>query len=279
MKQFVVAVLLFASIPFGLFAQIDFYYSSEAPDGEKEYFSIRKERVIIKTKSETGAKTLSKQSVFRLAENFDSNMVIAEIDTLKTTLNNLRQMPDIADAAYALEYADGTLHMPTDEIFVKFNEGYSPERVLESVGLGKSIEAIELFNPNHNIYLITLNVKLGEILQVCRTLFESGLCEFAEPSFITKVKPCNLYYSHWQWGLNNTGQDNGTAGVDIRAELAWGITRGAGIKVAVIDTGVDLTHPDLQDNLLPGYDATGDGTNGEAIEIYLYKINNKKPQL
>ena len=34
------------------------------------------------------------------------------------------------------------------------------------------------------------------------------------------------------------------------------MTEGEGIKVAVLDEGVELTHPDLLENLLPGYDVT-----------------------
>ena len=33
---------------------------------------------------------------------------------------------------------------------------------------------------------------------------------------------------------------------------AWQHTRGEGVKIAVLDTGCDLEHPDLADNLLPG---------------------------
>ncbi len=63
--------------------------------------------------------------------------------------------------------------------------------------------------------------------------------------------------------MNNTGGlYNGNTGSDIHINPAWNITSGAGIKVAVIDMGVDLTHPDLVNNLLPGYDALGQGTNG-----------------
>lgn len=72
----------------------------------------------------------------------------------------------------------------------------------------------------------------------------------------------NEFYAN-QWGLNNTGQNGGTAGIDINAPEAWTLTRGCNdIRVAVIDQGVDLDHPDLAANLFPGFDATDGGDGG-----------------
>lgn len=52
------------------------------------------------------------------------------------------------------------------------------------------------------------------------------------------------------WGLHNTGQTGGLSGADIDAPEAWTYTTGsAEVTVAVIDTGVDYTHPDLAANM------------------------------
>jgi thermitase len=57
-----------------------------------------------------------------------------------------------------------------------------------------------------------------------------------------------LFYR--QWGLFNHGQDGGKSGADISAMQAWAVTRGSDqVVVAVLDSGVDYTHPDLAGNI------------------------------
>ncbi|MCY1081056.1 S8 family serine peptidase [Archangium lansingense] len=52
------------------------------------------------------------------------------------------------------------------------------------------------------------------------------------------------------WGLKNTGQDGGVAGADIGATQAWSLTTGSEeVVLAVIDSGLDYTHPDLAANV------------------------------
>lgn len=65
-----------------------------------------------------------------------------------------------------------------------------------------------------------------------------------------------------QYGLNNTGQDvNGTSGTpnaDINAPEAWNIHTGTdNIIIAVIDTGISLSHPDLAGKVVDGRNFNG----------------------
>ncbi|MBN9415164.1 MAG: S8 family serine peptidase [Candidatus Eremiobacteraeota bacterium] len=77
------------------------------------------------------------------------------------------------------------------------------------------------------------------------------------------------------WGLHNTGQNNGTAGVDIDALGAWQIHTGRHDApiIAVIDTGVDYNHPDLAANMwtntgeIPGNGIDDDG-NGVIDDVH-----------
>jgi thermitase len=53
-----------------------------------------------------------------------------------------------------------------------------------------------------------------------------------------------------QWQYNNTGQAGGTVNADINAFEAWHVTRGsASVPIAILDTGIDQNHEDLQSNI------------------------------
>ena len=91
--------------------------------------------------------------------------------------------------------------------------------------------------------------------------------------YYTLGTPPNDEFFPLQWGLHNTGQEiqdgvTGTAGADIRAVDAWQIHTGSRqVAVAVIDSGVDFTHPDLAANIWqnPGERISGSDDNGSGF--------------
>ncbi|MGH2750635.1 MAG: S8 family serine peptidase [Actinomycetota bacterium] len=59
------------------------------------------------------------------------------------------------------------------------------------------------------------------------------------------------YYEPYQWGPKQ-----------INAEEAWATSSGAGQVIAIVDTGVDLTHPDLRKKIVGGATFTGCAEDG-----------------
>lgn len=74
--------------------------------------------------------------------------------------------------------------------------------------------------------------------------------------------PRDPYYKK-MYNLNNTGQTGGTRDADIDAPQAWSITPGRhSTVVAVIDSGVDISHPDLRNNIWTNPGESGKDSRG-----------------
>ena len=109
---------------------------------------------------------------------------------------------------------------------------------------------------------LTMKLKLKDGADVDNTVASAkqfdAIVEFAEPDYIVSglksakqvlPMPNDPSFSS-QWALSNVGQSGGTAGADINARVGWQTTTGAKeTLVAIIDTGVDVNHPDLVHNL------------------------------
>jgi subtilisin family serine protease len=68
-----------------------------------------------------------------------------------------------------------------------------------------------------------------------------------------------------QWGLHNTGQNSGTIDADVDAPEFWDIIESAsGIVIAVLDSGLNSAHPDLQGIswIIPS-EVSGDGKDND----------------
>jgi subtilisin family serine protease len=144
-----------------------------------------------------------------------------------------------------------------DELTIQFRDGVDDDEALRTIAKLNS----EVLKRQRTRGYFTVTVPEGKgLFETLRAASKLPNVAFAEPSeagFDDALAhiPSDPHF-HRLWGLRNTGQTvngtAGTAGADIRATLAWEVNRGAAnVVVAVIDTGADLDHPDLADNLLP----------------------------
>jgi len=124
-------------------------------------------------------------------------------------------------------------------------------------------------------------VKLPDNLKVADALAKlGGKSEilYVEPNY--KIKLASTFPDDTRfdelWGMHNTGQTGGTADADIDAPEAWDIITDSNVIVAVLDTGIDYTHPDLAANMwineaelngTPGVD-DDDPCNGYIDDVY-----------
>ncbi len=123
-------------------------------------------------------------------------------------------------------------------------------------------------------FLIKLDGR-ASVEQAISSFKANRYIETAIPEYYayTTAVPNDTYYAY-NWGHNNTAQlpvyqsgshsgpGVGTIGFDSDAQLAWDQAQGYGsasIIIAIIDTGVDTSHPDLR--LVTGYDYGDNDSN------------------
>jgi hypothetical protein len=149
------------------------------------------------------------------------------------------------------------------------DRGYVPGQVLIRLVPGASIETIhdryrtrtiESIEPER-VYLIDLpsNVTVEEILPVLRGDSNiQAVSPNAEISIPEAQGRSTMSFS--DGGLYRSDYSDQNAVRRIRAREAWEMSRGGFVLVAVLDTGIDPSHPDLTARNAPGADVVdGDG--------------------
>lgn len=148
-------------------------------------------------------------------------------------------------------------------IMVKFRDNEAAAGVLRQHGLEQGPEI-----GGTGAHLI--RVPEGKELRLIDALSRNPAVEYAEPDHLVTAMTEDQYFPR-QYSLQNNGQSftntkgdivvaAGKADADVDAVEAWAVTIGSGIKVAVLDSGVDADHEDIASNVV----ARANFTNGES---------------
>ncbi|WP_173916840.1 S8 family peptidase [Halobacillus sp. Marseille-Q1614] len=129
-----------------------------------------------------------------------------------------------------------------DEVVVKFKEGKGKSAQASPV---KGLEAREV--PDKDAVDSEFKVfKVENVEKAVKALNKNPNIEYAEPNyeFSADWTPNDTYYSSAQYGPQLT-----------KTPAAWNTARGSSSQmIAIIDSGVDYNHPDLNDKTVRGYD-------------------------
>lgn len=180
-----------------------------------------------------------------------------------------RALPGVLSASPRL-WAPGPDPMYlTEEILVRWRDD-APAATRErlTAGMTRTASLAYATNPGE-VWRVAPG---ADPLAAANAIAGSGAAEFALPDFqlrrVTFGANDPLYPD--QWHLESVGQNGALPDADVDVEAAWSLTRGdPQLVVAVVDEGVELTHPDLA--LVQGVDVLDDDNDPQA-EDFLFGI-------
>ncbi|TMV44595.1 peptidase S8 [Paenibacillus mesophilus] len=200
---------------------------------------------------------------------------------------NLRIVPYPSDKRWKIESVDsktlqdvkvdypedneGTSHYHVNQIVVKFRNAPTEAQLAQ---IRSEIDATSMEKLGYTYVFESKSIEAKQLM----SYFQKWNVEFAEPHFLymtnEAVEPNDMLYAKYQWNLPA-----------IDTIPAWDVTRGSeDVIVAVIDTGVDINHPDLQGRTTGGInivsqkseplDDVGHGTHVAGVISAL--VNNRE---
>ncbi len=164
--------------------------------------------------------------------------------------DDLTKDGDIGSVYPSYQAVEGTERVGTSDVFYLKLKDVSGIEAMEMTAESKGVTVVKEVPYMPLWYILSIkDSDFASSIDASNYFYETGLFADVDPAFLlnyTTMSVNDPYYSD-QWGLKNLQNP----GYDINVEDAWAITKGAGVKVAVVDSGIDYTHADLDGNVYP----------------------------
>lgn len=218
---------------------------------------------------------------YRMDQNAEQEMrephpKVTSIGASIPRINYIEQVKDIRRGLEGKSHIQTLHHNPRDrshyvehEVVVRFSPRPEQKKIDALVA---SLDA--KIKRDFDKFLIIKSRSLTT-KQLMKKLAEHPDSVFAEPNYLLlpNRKPNDTYYTEYQWNLPLIGM-----------EKSWDISEGSSdVIVAVVDTGVDMDHPEFAGKLVEGYNVLEDNNkpqddNGHGTHVsgvIAAKTNNK----
>jgi subtilisin family serine protease len=226
----------------------------------KQGLTIEEQKAVVESEPSLGLFSQREESpAFRLVILPLLNGVTEEyaLQTIKGL--NSRAELEVAFPIFVLPSSEIVL---TDEFIVRFDPNV-PADEIDAFNALNGVEIIRELELRGRYVLKVKEPKNINALEIANLCHESPITIYSVPNFVGRTErlpavPNDEYFEE-QWPLDNTGENSGdtpgTEGADIDAPGGWSISTGSpDIVIAVLDSGVDLGHDDLENKLVDRVD-------------------------
>lgn len=198
----------------------------------------------------------------------DSGNLVTVVVGAETNLKGFSNKPPAEKAwveAKVRRQPDGTLlavkfrpnRFQSGEIIARLTPTASLTQVLYTYKSYR-LTPVEALLTTGRIYRFAISRGLDEAAVAAVLAADKANFVWAEVNYVSGIPTANPYRT-WKWGSGDkTGYINQTALEQVDLPPVQGVYSGTNIVVAVLDTGIDATHPALAGRVLPGIDLVND---------------------
>jgi subtilisin family serine protease len=144
----------------------------------------------------------------------------------------------------------------TENFFVKFNEGEEPARC-EEILANYMLTVKRRLTYARNAYFAEATEGTGmEVFDIAEALLNEQEVELCHPELIRERRTRGAFPQQWHLAAATIGGQLVNAHANV--VNAWSLTRGEGVTIAILDTGIDIDHEEFRSGgkIVAPFDAT-----------------------